>query len=197
MSKIFERVTDTLKAESISSSEAAGIIEVVRQEMDGLNARVSEIEAQALDPLTDQAQALKLRREREEARFLIDRLSAGLARLEEVHADAVYREEQGRCLEAYEAAANKMADLEQALSSRWPQLAKELRLLLTASLEALIEVQKVNQDLPDGKPPIPIPTPMLGEKPLYKEVTIPGYWRAKVDSLLYDATPSGILKINQ
>jgi hypothetical protein len=184
MSDIYAKVADTLLSENVPSSQAAEVIGEVRQEIENIKARLSEVEAQALDPLTDQAKAMDLLREKGEALFLIDRLSAGLARLEEVHAKALYREDQGRRLEAYEAAQSKMADVETALASRYPQLAKELRLLLTVSMEAMIEVQNVNQSLPDDRLPIPIPPQLCGDSPLPKNVELPRYWKGNSLTLI-------------
>lgn len=197
MSEIFAKVTATLKTESVPSSQAAEIVSEVRQEVASLKGRVSEIEAEALDPLTDQQRAMDLLREKGEALFLVERLSAGLARLEEVHAQALYQEDQDRRRAIYEAAASKMADVEQALSSRFPQLANEMKLLLRASMEAMIEAQAANKSLPDDKHPIPLPPLLCGDAPIQKKTEIPGHWRTKGMTIGdLDGTPQTLLRLN-
>jgi hypothetical protein len=197
MSEIFAKVTATLKAESVPSSQSAEIIGEVKQEIEGLKGRVSEIEAEALDPLTDQQRAMDLLREKGEALFLVERLSAGLSRLEEVHLQAQYREDQERRRAIYEAAASKMTDVEKVLSSRFPQLAKEMSLLLRASMEAMIEAQAANKNLPDDKHPIPLPALLCGDAPIQKRTEIPGFWRTKGITIGdLDGTPQTLLRLN-
>lgn len=195
---IYEKVAETLLSKNVPSSQAAEIVGEVKQEIESIKARVSEIEAQALDPLTDQTKAMDLLREKGEALFLVDRLSAGLKRLEEVHIQAQYREDQERRQEVYEAAAGRMADVEKALSSRWPQIAKEMKLLLRVSVEAMIEAQKANQSLPDDKHPIPIPALLLGDMAIQRKTEIPGFWRTKGNTVFeLGADPQTLLKLNQ
>ncbi|MFD0460581.1 hypothetical protein ACFQY9_00340 [Microvirga aerilata] len=106
-----------------------------------------------LDPRTDTALASDLRVSSDNALFLVERLKAGLPMLEKALADAEYREEQERRLEAYETASRRMDDVIAALETRYPQLAKEIALLFKVSLETVLEVQVVNANRPDGKPP--------------------------------------------
>jgi len=194
---IYEKVAGVILSENCPSSQAAEVISEVKQEIEAIKARVSKIEAEALDPLTDQQKAMDLLRERGDALFLMDRLSAGLKRVEEVHTEALYREDQERRREVYEAAASKMADVEKALSSRFPQLAKELKLLLQVSMEAVIEAQKANKILPDDKLPIPIPPLLCGDTAIQKKTELPGFWRTK-GMTVFDqgGDPQTLLKLN-
>ncbi|MFC4170863.1 hypothetical protein ACFOYU_02150 [Microvirga sp. GCM10011540] len=197
MSEIFAKVTATLKAENVPSSQAAEVISGVQQEIEAIKGRISEIEAEALDPLTDQQKAMDLLHEKGQANFLVDRLSAGLKRVEEVHAKALYREEQERRRVVYEAAASKMADVEQALSSRFPQLANEMKRLLRVSVEAMIEAQAANKSLPDDKHSIPLPALLCGDMAIQKKTEIPGYWRTKGSTVFeLGADPHTLLKLN-
>lgn len=194
---IYEKVAGVILSENCPSSQAAEVIGEVKQEIENIKTRISEVEALALDPLTEQDKAMDLLRERSEALFLVDRLSAGLKRVEEVHAKALYREEQDRRQEVYEAAASKMADVEKALSSRWPQIAKEMKLLLRVSVEAMIEAQAANKSLPDDKLPIPLPPLLCGDMAIQKKTELPGFWRTTGNSIFdQGADPQTLLKLN-
>jgi hypothetical protein len=198
MSDLFEAITAILAAENPSSSEVRGIIQGVRTKISDLEKMVDGVTKRMLDPRTDEATAKELRFDKGDASFLVERLTVGLSSLERALADTEHREEQERLLEAYEKTSRRMDDVRVAMETRYPQLAKEMALLFKISLDALLEVQAVNKNRPDGKPPISIPLVLEGEMPLPARVALPGHWRIKSDSLFEGGTsPTALLSLNR
>ncbi|MBL0404703.1 hypothetical protein JKG68_12055 [Microvirga aerilata] len=198
MSDLFEIVAALLAAENHPSSKVREVLSGVRTRISEVEAIVSKANAQMLDPRTDTALASDLRVSSDNALFLVERLKAGLPMLEKALADAEYREEQERRLEAYETASRRMDDVIAALETRYPQLAKEIALLFKVSLETVLEVQVVNANRPDGKPPIAIPAALAGDDPLTLRVSLPGHWRTKSQSLFEGGrSPADLLSLNR
>jgi hypothetical protein len=105
-----------------------------------------------------------------ECEIAVERGEALVSALRERFLQACESESQAEAEQDYQAAKNALAEAEQKISVDYPKLAGGILKLIEFAAEAMLQVERANENLPSGESPIVLPPMFGGQMPSKPEV---------------------------
>ena len=145
-----DRVSAVLSTPAAPSAAVAALLAEVTEALGAARSAARQAEASALDPVLNTVAADHESQVAQAANFAARRLEAAETRLTEFHAQRAQEELEAEQWKRYRAVEKKRDALAERIKREYPDLARGMVDLITAEIDAWLEIRKVNADLPPG-----------------------------------------------